>query len=161
MRNKDFFTDKQVTDLHNRARRLVADDAGFDLDRFTEYPDCHLWGLIQSYRRRARALALCVKANSRAAVLRREWKRRETKRIEELIRGIPQSERFFLYGEDDGGQLEYIFNRLIAFSCLVGMDDETLRKAFSCKEIYLEVYNDPNSFEDWQDLVKRHAAAGE
>lgn len=165
MRNKDFLSDEQVIKLHNRARRLVAGDGQFDLDldRFTSLASCQLWSLVEVYRRRARALVLCAKANSRAADLRREWERRETKRIEGLIRGIPQDEQSFLHGEDDGGQLEYIFNRLVDYACLVGMDDEILLTAFSRKEIYFEIYENQNSrtVDGWRALVERHAAAGE
>lgn len=160
MRNKDFLPEEQVTKLHNRARRLVAGDGQFVLDRFTSLASCQLWSLVEVYRRRARALVLCAKANSRAADLRREWERREAKRIEELIRGIPQDKRSFLHGEDDGGQLEYIFDCLIDYPCLVGMDDEILLTAFSRKEIYFEIYDRTSrTAEAWRALVTGHAAA--
>ncbi len=164
--SRNFDLDPQIIEIHGKARKIGTHN--IDIEEFfsPHYSSFALRSMVFRQRQYARALSQCAKAAAIREDLQREWKRKEAKRIENLIRVeiVGNKERSLLYGEDDGGQLEYIFNRLIDYPSLIDIDDEIIKRAFSQKDLYLELYQNRYSRTpiDWAGLVEKHAGrAGE
>ncbi len=167
MKTREYLPEEKIDQFYRRARRRVAGDADFDLDQFLHFGGFQLMGLAEVYRRRAAALDLCAKARRIERELLIEKRQREVERIGELIRGLfppGEADRYFLYGEDDGGQLDCILEHLLTsgiLTALVGMDDEVIKKAFSQKEIYFDIYERAWHGDALRNLVTLYAAVGE
>ncbi|PWH18185.1 MAG: hypothetical protein DDG60_00760 [Anaerolineae bacterium] len=167
MKTREYLPEEKIDNLYRRARRLVVGDADFDLDQFLHLGGLQLGRLAEVYRRRAAALDFCAKARRIERKLFIQKRQHEAERIGELIRGLfppGEADRYFLYGEDDGGQLDCIFEHLLTSGiliALVGMDDEEIKKAFSHKEIYFDIYEYAWYGDAFRKLVTLYAALGE
>ncbi len=179
MKSKDsFMSDEHIIKLHDRARRMVANDANFDIEDFINpnVSSFKLFRMVEVYRKRARALTVLKNAASMREYMEYAHWKAENKRIEELIWKTSESvslgylERYELPDEsgrvsviqsvDDGKDtIEFILSRLVDYSCLTDLLDSQVIAAFSKKEIYFEIYEDRKNRtpQDWAALVEKYA----
>ncbi len=160
--NVDFDQDEQIKKLYRRAL-MLSPDSGMEKFFHPHFSSRVLRRMAGIQKKRYKSLELCAMAAEVRECLEENQNKKEIQRIEQLVRDV--SRKVHLFDVDDNGDTsEYIIGRFVIFSALVGIEDQSLIRAFENKAFYLYLYEDrtaERNSEFWKNLIERFAAGGE
>lgn len=156
----NFDLDPEIAQILGQIRRIRNLDIGLQELLEPGVSSFELRRQARSHYRAYRALRLSAIAEQRREHLEYEWRKKETRRIEQLIRTVAKDVDLFNDPDnDDGGQTrDQILFYQVDFSNLVGFDDERLRQAFRNKRLYLyldDTRNDVRPPDFWERTIER------